>query len=75
MRILREEGFANDGGIAAGAAGGVVHSFTGSTQECADYVSSPRRLWFVCSKLIHLTDGNGLLCWVGLLSQENLGGY
>jgi TatD DNase family protein len=38
VRILREEGFGNDGGSAAGGAGGVVHSFTGSIEECAEYV-------------------------------------
>ncbi|KAI0094377.1 Mg-dependent DNase [Irpex rosettiformis] len=33
VQILREEGFAEDGGRAAGANGGTVHSFTGSPEE------------------------------------------
>jgi Tat protein secretion system quality control protein TatD with DNase activity len=39
VRILREEGFDHDGGAAVGGAGGVVHSFTGTAQDCIDYVS------------------------------------
>ncbi|KZV77702.1 Mg-dependent DNase [Peniophora sp. CONT] len=38
VRIMREEGFGSDGGAAVGAAGGVVHSFTGSVLECTDYM-------------------------------------
>ena len=38
VRILREEGFGGDGGRAVGGRGGVVHSFTGSTEDAADYV-------------------------------------
>ncbi|KAG9084502.1 hypothetical protein FRC06_004055, partial [Ceratobasidium sp. 370] len=33
VTILREEGFGEDGGRAAGGRGGVVHSFTGRTKE------------------------------------------
>ncbi|KAI0689875.1 Mg-dependent DNase [Cytidiella melzeri] len=36
VNILREEGFAEDGGRAAGANGGVVHSFTGTVEEAAE---------------------------------------
>ncbi|KAJ7900173.1 Mg-dependent DNase [Mycena olivaceomarginata] len=36
VRILREEGFGEDGGKAVGGKGGVVHSFTGSTEEVAE---------------------------------------
>jgi TatD DNase family protein len=39
VRILREEGFGEDGGKAVGGKGGVVHSFTGSTEEVAELVS------------------------------------
>jgi TatD DNase family protein len=38
VQILREEGFGEDGGRAVGGRGGVVHSFTGSAEEAADYV-------------------------------------
>jgi TatD DNase family protein len=38
VQILREEGFGVDGGRAVGGRGGVVHSFTGSAEEAADYV-------------------------------------
>lgn len=38
VRILSEEGFAEDGGKAVGGRGGVVHSFTGSAQDAVDYV-------------------------------------
>lgn len=40
VRILREEGFGEDGGRAAGGRGGVVHSFTGSSQDAIDYVGA-----------------------------------
>ncbi|KAJ6621573.1 hypothetical protein B0H10DRAFT_1789430, partial [Mycena sp. CBHHK59/15] len=33
VKILREEGFGEDGGRAVGGKGGVVHSFTGSVEE------------------------------------------
>ncbi|KZS95749.1 Mg-dependent DNase [Sistotremastrum niveocremeum HHB9708] len=33
VNILREEGFADNGGRGAGAKGGVVHSFTGTVEE------------------------------------------
>ncbi|TFY55818.1 hypothetical protein EVJ58_g8009 [Rhodofomes roseus] len=36
VRILREEGFGEDGGRAVGANGGVVHSFTGSAEEVTE---------------------------------------
>jgi len=35
-RILREEGFGEDGGKAVGGRGGVVHSFTGSLEEVVE---------------------------------------
>ena len=38
VQILREEGFGEDGGWAVGGKGGVVHSFTGSIEECKEYV-------------------------------------
>ncbi|KAH9982339.1 hypothetical protein BGW80DRAFT_19143 [Lactifluus volemus] len=38
VQILREEGFGEDGGRAIGGRGGVVHSFTGSAKEAADYM-------------------------------------
>jgi len=38
VRILSEEGFAEDGGKAVGGRGGVVHSFTGSAQDAVDYI-------------------------------------
>lgn len=38
VRILREEGFAVDGGRNVGANGGVVHSFTGSPEEALEYM-------------------------------------
>lgn len=39
MAILREEGFGEDGGKAAGGKGGVVHSFTGTIDEAVELVS------------------------------------
>ena len=42
IRILREEGFGEDGGKAVGGRGGVVHSFTGSVEDANDYVCSTR---------------------------------
>ncbi|TCD65661.1 hypothetical protein EIP91_002334 [Steccherinum ochraceum] len=36
VKILREEGFGEDGGRAVGAKGGVVHSFTGTVAEAAE---------------------------------------
>ncbi|KAH9849986.1 Mg-dependent DNase [Lenzites betulinus] len=36
VQILREEGYDQDGGKAAGGKGGVVHSFTGSVEEAAE---------------------------------------
>ena len=39
VHILREEGFGEDGGRAAGANGGVVHSFTGSPEEVSELAS------------------------------------
>jgi TatD DNase family protein len=38
VAILRDEGFGQDGGRAAGARGGVVHSFTGSPEEALELV-------------------------------------
>ena len=38
VRILREEGFGEDGGRKVGANGGVVHSFTGTIEEAAELV-------------------------------------
>jgi len=38
VRILREEGFGEDGGKAVGGRGGVVHSFTGSVEDANDYI-------------------------------------
>lgn len=40
VQILREEGFGEDGGQAVGGRGGVVHSFTGSSQDAIDYVGA-----------------------------------
>ncbi|KAF9076113.1 Mg-dependent DNase [Rhodocollybia butyracea] len=39
VNILREEGFGIDGGMAVGGKGGVVHSFTGTSQELAELMS------------------------------------
>ncbi|KAJ6509375.1 hypothetical protein C8R47DRAFT_1174045 [Mycena vitilis] len=39
VKILREEGFGEDGGKGVGGKGGVVHSFTGSAQEATELVS------------------------------------
>ena len=39
VAILREEGFGEDGGRAVGGRGGVVHSFTGTTEEIVELVS------------------------------------
>lgn len=39
VRILREEGFGEDGGRALGARSGVVHSFTGTVEEAKELVS------------------------------------
>ncbi|KAH6916887.1 hypothetical protein BKA70DRAFT_1138203 [Coprinopsis sp. MPI-PUGE-AT-0042] len=39
VKILRDEGFGEDGGKAAGGRGGVVHSFTGLAEEAAELVS------------------------------------
>ncbi|GJJ09887.1 hypothetical protein Clacol_004111 [Clathrus columnatus] len=41
VRILKEEGFGDDGGRKSGANGGVVHSFTGSPEEATEYVDAP----------------------------------
>jgi Tat protein secretion system quality control protein TatD with DNase activity len=38
VKILREEGFGDDGGRKLGANGGVVHSFTGLIQEAEELV-------------------------------------
>lgn len=38
VKILREEGFGEDGGKAVGGKGGVVHSFTGTADEVAELV-------------------------------------
>ena len=40
VQILKEEGFGEDGGKSVGAKGGVVHSFTGSSEEAAELVSA-----------------------------------
>lgn len=39
VKILKEEGFGEDGGKAVGGKGGVVHSFTGSVEEVIELVS------------------------------------
>jgi Tat protein secretion system quality control protein TatD with DNase activity len=39
VKILREEGFGEDGGKGVGAKGGVVHSFTGNSEEVEELVS------------------------------------
>lgn len=38
VKILREEGFGEDGGRAHGGKSGVVHSFTGSIEEAKELV-------------------------------------
>ena len=42
VAILREEGFGEDGGRAVGGRGGVVHSFTGTTEEIVELVGPSR---------------------------------
>lgn len=39
VKILREEGFGENGGHDVGGKGGVVHSFTGSIEEVKELVS------------------------------------
>ncbi|GJE85792.1 Mg-dependent DNase [Phanerochaete sordida] len=39
VKILREEGFGEDGGRAVGANSGVVHSFTGTIEEAAELIN------------------------------------
>lgn len=41
VQILAEEGFGTHGGRDVGGTGGVVHSFTGTTEEVRDYVRIP----------------------------------
>lgn len=41
VRILTEEGLADDGGRKVGARGGVVHSFTGTAEEIQELVRLP----------------------------------
>lgn len=48
VKILREEGFGQDGGRSVGANGGVVHSFTGTVEEAAELVS-----WRLFTQCIH----------------------
>jgi TatD DNase family protein len=38
VKILKEEGLGEDGGKSVGAKGGVVHSFTGSSEEAAELI-------------------------------------
>ena len=38
VRILKEEGFGEDGGRSVGGKGGVVHSFTGLPEEVVELV-------------------------------------
>lgn len=56
MRILTEEGFADDGGRKAGARGGVVHSFTGTAEEIKELVSNPFSITSSASTFV--TDGD-----------------
>jgi TatD DNase family protein len=46
VKILKEEGLGEDGGKSVGAKGGVVHSFTGSSEEAAELVSTLRTSGF-----------------------------
>lgn len=48
VKILRDEGFGENGGKAVGGNGGVVHSFTGTADEVVELVCAI--LWSV----IHL---------------------
>lgn len=48
VQILQEEGFGEDGGRSHGARGGVVHSFTGSVKEAAEYQAMGFHLRSVC---------------------------
>ena len=61
VRILKEEGFGEDGGKSVGAKGGVVHSFTGSSEEAAELVSV---LCVPCNSMIIFgKDWYGILHW------------
>lgn len=60
VRILREEGFGDDGGSAVGGKGGVVHSFTGRKAEMEELVNS--RELNVKSYLTCFIGRDGLPC-------------
>ncbi len=72
VKILREEGFGEDGGRGIGAKGGVVHSFTGSPEEAAELVSLSSNEGICCAKALNdarcrwtwgSTSGKLLSCW------------
>ena len=59
VRILKEEGFGEDGGRAVGGNGGVVHSFTSLPEEAAELV----RLFYLFEYLLEFTDNLPRLRW------------
>jgi Tat protein secretion system quality control protein TatD with DNase activity len=67
VKILRDEGFGNDGGRDVGGKGGVVHSFTGSIEEAQELVSELNVLRF-SAFYVNRLDGYGILHRVYLYS-------
>jgi len=58
VKILRDEGFGEDGGKAVGGNGGVVHSFTGTAEEVAELVCTDH--WLVIHRLNDFPGTNGI---------------
>lgn len=64
VKILREEGFGEDGGRGVGANGGVVHSFTGSIEEAAELVRGFAKNACQYCTSDTLLDSDGLSRWL-----------